>query len=179
MKKIFAILAFLTLSISATFAQRFAYVDSEYILKHIPEYTSAQKQLDDLSKKWQDEIDNQYADIEKLYKAYQNDHALLSEDMRRRREDEIVNKEKQVKDLQRQKFSYGGELENEKTRLFKPIQDKVSKAIQDFAKAQGFDFIVDRGTELTFLYANPALDKSNDVITKLGYKPNTALLQNK
>ncbi|MCA5006544.1 OmpH family outer membrane protein [Sphingobacterium bovistauri] len=179
MKKIFAILAFLTLSISVTFAQRFAYVDSEYILKHIPEYTSAQKQLDDLTKKWQDQIDTQYAEIEKLYKAYQNDHSLLSEDMRRRREDEIVNKEKQVKDLQHQKFSYGGELENEKTRLFKPIQDKVSKTIQDFAKAQGFDFIVDRGNELTFLYANPTLDKSNDVITKLGYKPNTALQQNK
>ena len=179
MKKIFAILAFLTLSISATFAQRFAYVDSEYILKHIPEYTSAQTQLDNLTKQWQDEIDNQYAAIEELYQNYQNDHALLNEDMRKRREDEIVNKEKQVKDLQRQKFSYGGELEKERTRLFQPIQDKVSKAIQDFAKSQGFDFIVDKGSELTFLYANPALDKSNDVITKLGYKPNPSLLQTK
>jgi outer membrane protein len=177
MKKIFAILTFLTLSISATFAQRMAYVDSEYILRHVPEYTSAQKQIDDLTKKWQDEIDNQYAEIEKLYKAYQNDHALLSEDMRRRREDEIVNKEKQVKDLQRQKFSYGGELEKERARLFQPVQDKVSKAVQDYAKAQGFDFIVDKGSQLTFLYVNPALDKSNDVITKLGYKPNPSLLQ--
>ena len=112
-----------------------------------------------------------------MYKAYQNDHALLSEDMRRRREDEIVNKEKQVKDLQRQKFSYGGELEKERARLFQPVQDKVSKAVQDFAKAQGFDFIVDKGSQLTFLYVNPALDKSNDVITKLGYKPNPSLLQ--
>ncbi|MGN0003264.1 MAG: OmpH family outer membrane protein [Sphingobacterium composti] len=177
MKKIFAILTFFTLSISATFAQRLAYVDSEYILRHVPEYTSAQKQIDDLTKKWQDDIDNQYADIEKLYKAYQNDHSLLSEDMRRRREDEIVNKEKQVKDLQRQKFSYGGDLEKERTRLFQPIQDKVAKAIQDFAKAQGFDFIVNKGSELTFLYVNPTLDKSNDIITKLGYKPNPALLQ--
>ena len=179
MKKIFAILAFLTLSISVTFAQRIAYVDSEYILQHVPEYTSAQKQIDDLTKKWQDDIDNQYAEIEKLYKAYQNDHSLLSEDMRRRREDEIVNKEKQVKDLQRQKFGYGGDLEKERTRLFQPLQDKVSKAIQDFAKTQGFDFIVDKGSQLTFLYANPALDKSNDVITKLGYKPNPSLLQSK
>lgn len=179
MKKIFAILAFLTLSISATFAQRFAYVDSEYILRHVPEYTSAQKQIDDLTKKWQDDIDNQYAAIERLYQSYQNDHALLSEDMRKRREDEIVLKEKQVKELQRQKFSYGGDLEKERTRLFKPIQDKISKAIEDFAKAQGFDFIVDRGSELTFLYANPTLDKSNDVITKLGYKPNPSLLQSK
>lgn len=179
MKKTLAIFAFLALSISASFAQRFAYVNSEYILKHVPEYTSAQKQIDDLTKKWQDDIDNQYEEIEKLYKAYQNDHSLLSEDMRRRREDEIVNKEKQVKDVQRQKFSYGGDLEKERTRLFQPIQDKVAKAIQDFAKAQGFDFIVDKGSELTFLYANPALDKSNEVITRLGYKPNPALLQTK
>ncbi|WP_160068148.1 OmpH family outer membrane protein [Sphingobacterium bovisgrunnientis] len=177
MKKIFAILAFLTVSISATFAQRFAYVDSEYILRHVPEYTSAQKQIDDLAKQWQDQIDIQYTEIEKLYKAYQNDHSLLSEDMRKRREDEIVNKEKQVKDLQRQKFSYGGDLEKERTRLFQPIQTRISKAIEDFAKAQGFDFIVDKGSELTFLYSNPALDKSNDVITKLGYKPNPSLLQ--
>lgn len=177
MKKIFALLAFLTLSISATFAQRIAYVDSEYILRHVPEYNSAQKQIDDLTKRWQDDIDNQYAAIEKLYQAYQNDHALLNEDMRRRREDEIVLKEKQVKDLQRQKFGYDGDLERERTKLFQPIQDKISKAIEDLAKSQGFDFIVNRGSELTLLYVNPAMDKSNDVITKLGYKPNPSLLQ--
>lgn len=177
MKKIFALLTFLTLSISATFAQRIAYVDSEYILRHVPEYNAAQKQIDDLTKRWQDDIDNQYAAIEKLYQAYQNDHALLNEDMRRRREDEIVLKEKQVKDLQRQKFGYDGDLERERTKLFQPIQDKISKAIEDLAKSQGFDFIVNRGSELTFLYVNPAMDKSNDVITKLGYKPNPSLLQ--
>lgn len=175
MKKIFAIIAFLTLSISATFAQRFAYVDSEYILKHIPEYTSAQTQLDNLTKKWQDEIDSQYADIEKLYKAYQNDHALLSEDMRRRREDEIVNKEKQVKDLQRKKFSYGGELEKERARLLEPIQSKISKAIEDYAKSQNLDFVVDSGSGITFLYSNPELDKSKEIITRLGLKPNPSL----
>lgn len=177
MKKIFALLTFLTLSISTTFAQRIAYVDSEYILRHVPEYNAAQKQIDDLTKRWQDDIDNQYAAIEKLYQAYQNDHALLNEDMRRRREDEIVLKEKQVKDLQRQKFGYDGDLERERTKLFQPIQDKISKAIEDLAKSQGFDFIVNRGSELTFLYVNPAMDKSNDVITKLGYKPNPSLLQ--
>ena len=176
MKKILAIITIVSLSVGASFAQRFAYVDSEYILKHIPEYTAAQNQIEDLSKKWQDEIDNQYAAIEKLYKAYQNDHSLLSEDMRRRREDEIVNKEKQVKESQRQKFGYGGELEQSRTKLFQPIQDKIAKIIQDYAKAQGFDFIIDKGSGITFLYANPTLEKSNDIITKLGYKPNTALL---
>ncbi len=101
----------------------------------------------------------------------------MSEDLRRRREDEIVNKEKQVKELQRQRFGFGGELEKERTRLFQPIQDRIAKAIEAFAKAQGFDFIVDKGGEMAFLYANPALDKSNDIITRLGYKPNPALLQ--
>ena len=177
MKKIFAILAFLTMSIGATFAQRLAYVDSEYILKHIPEYVSAQKRLDDLSVQWQEEVDKQYGEIERLYKAYQNDQVLLNDDMRRRREDEIVNKEKQVKEFQRQKFGYEGELFQTRVRLVQPIQERVAKAIQDIANTQGLDFILDKGSEVTFLYANPKLDKSNDIITKLGFKPDPSLAE--
>ena len=177
MKKIFAILAFLTLSISASFAQRLAYVDSEYILKHIPEYVSAQKQLDDLSVQWQEEVDKQYGEIERLYKAYQNDQVLLNDDMRKRREDEIVNKEKQVKDFQRKKFGYEGELFQTRVRLVKPIQDRVAKAIQDVANTQGLDLILDKGSEVTFLFASPRLDKSNDIITKLGFKPDASLAE--
>ncbi|WP_400262592.1 OmpH family outer membrane protein [Sphingobacterium sp. SG20118] len=117
MKKIVLAIAFVVVTVSATFAQNFAYVNSEYILKHIPEYTSAQKQLDDLSQKWQLEVDQQYAEIEKLYKAYQNDQVLLNEDMRRRREDEIVKKEKDVKDFQKQKFGFEGELFKQRQQL--------------------------------------------------------------
>ncbi len=175
MKKIVFIIAFLMFSVTATFAQRFAYVDSEYILKHIPEYVSAQKHLDDLAKGWQEEVDNQYGEIEKLYKAYQNDQVLLNDDMRRRREDEIVNKEKEVKEFQRQKFGYEGDLYKERIRLVKPIQDRVAQAIQDVASNQGLDIILDKGSEVTFLYANPKLDKSNDIITKLGFKPDPNL----
>lgn len=177
MKKIAILFAFLILSIGATQAQRLAYVDSEYILKHIPEYVSAQKQLDDLSVQWQEEVDKQYGDIERLYKAYQNDQVLLNDDMRKRREDEIVNKEKTVKEYQRQKFGYEGELFQQRTRLVKPLQDRVAKAIQDIASAQGLDLILDKGSEVTFLYANPRLDKSSDVITKLGFKPDEKLAQ--
>jgi len=175
MKKIVLVIAFVVVTISATFAQNFAYVNSEYILKHIPEYTAAQKQLDDLSQKWQQEVDQQYAEIEKMYKAYQNDQVLLNEDMRRRREDEIVKKEKEVKDYQKQKFGFEGELFKQRQQLVQPIQQRVSKAIQDIAQTQGFDLVLDRGQEVTFLYANPKLDKSNDVIIKLGLKPNSAL----
>lgn len=170
MKKLIVVIAFIASSVSAAFAQRFAYVDSEYILKHIPEYVSAQKQLDDLSTKWQEEVDNQYAEIEKLYQAYQNDQVLLNENMRRRREDEIVNREKQVKELQRQKFGFEGELYKERMRLIKPIQDRVTKAIQEVAKSQQLDLVLDKGTETTFLFANPALDKSKEILTKLGLK---------
>jgi len=175
MKKIVLVIAFVVVTISTTFAQNFAYVNSEYILKHIPEYTAAQKQLDDLSQKWQQEVDQQYAEIEKMYKAYQNDQVLLNEDMRRRREDEIVKKEKEVKDYQKQKFGFEGELFKQRQQLVQPIQQRVSKAIQDIAQTQGFDLVLDRGQEVTFLYANPKLDKSNDVIIKLGLKPNSAL----
>ena len=175
MKRILFIIAFVAFSTTASFAQRFAYVDSDYILKHIPEYVSAQKLLDDKATSWQEEVDKRYGEIEKLYKAYQNDQVLLNDDMRRRREDEIVNKEKQVKEFQRQKFGYEGDLYKERIRLVKPIQDRVAKAIQDIANNQGLDLILDKGSEVTFLFANPKLDKSNDVITNLGFKVDSTL----
>ncbi len=178
MKKIVVLFTFIALATGTVFAQRLAYVDSEYILKHIPEYVSAQKRLDDLSVQWQEEVDKQYGEIERLYKAYQNDQVLLNDDMRRRREDEIVNKEKEVKEFQRQKFGYQGELFQERVRLVEPIQDRVAKAIQDIAAAQGLDLILDKGSEVTFLFANPRLDKSDDVITKLGFKPDPSLIEN-
>lgn len=175
MRKIGLVFAILVASITATFAQQLAYVDAEYVLKHIPEYMTAQKQLDELSTKWQSDVDNQFAQIEKLYQAYQNDQVLLNEDMRRRREDEIVNKEKEVKEYQRQKFGFEGELFQQRAKLINPIQEKVSKAIKDVASAKGLDLILDKGAENSFLYASPKLDISNEIITKLGLKPNTAL----
>ncbi len=154
-------------------AQRFAYVDSDYILKHIPEYTSSQKQLDALSAQWQKDVDLRFADIERLFKAYQADQVLLTEDMRKRREAEIIEKENSAKEFQRLKFGFEGELFQVRTRLIKPIQDRVAKAIQAVADAQQLDMIFDKNSEITLLYASPRLDKSNDVITRLGYKPGT------
>lgn len=175
MKKLLILLTFLSLALSPALAQRFAYVDSEYILKHIPEYVSAQKQLDDLSQQWQEEVDKRYSEIERLYRAYQNDQVLLNDDMRRRREDEIVNKEREVKEFQREKFGYEGELFQQRIRLIQPIQERVANAISDIASSQGLDLILDKGSEVTFLYANPRLDKSNDIVTKLGFKPDPSL----
>src|SRR5690606_7270035 len=155
------------------FAQRFAYVDSEYILKHIPEYVAAQKQLDALSQQWQKEVDERFAEIERLYKAYQADQVLLSEDMRKRREDEIIEKEKAAKELQQTKFGYEGDLYKERVRLIQPIQDRVAKAVQAYAESQVLDMIFDKNSQLQLLYASTRLDKSNDIITRLGYKPGT------
>ena len=171
MKKIFVTLAIVISSTLYSFAQRFAYVDSEYILKHIPEYTSAQKQLDALSAQWQKEVDNRFAEIDKLYKSYQADQVLLTEEMRKRRENEIIAKEKTVKDFQKQKFGFEGDLFQQRTKLVKPIQDKVAKAVQAVADNQGLDMIFDKNSEIMLLYASPRLDKSNDVVTRLGYKP--------
>ncbi|MFD1165684.1 OmpH family outer membrane protein [Sphingobacterium daejeonense] len=175
MKRIAIIIVMLTMMGSVSFAQKLAYVDSEYVMKHIPEYNSAIKQMDDQSKQWQAEVDRQYDEIERMYQAYQKDQANLNADMRRRREDEIVNKEKAVKEFQRTKFGMDGDLFKQRENLMKPIQAKVSKAIQDVATAGQFDFIMDKRSENSFLYANPSLDKSNDVITKLGLKPNPSL----
>lgn len=171
------IVALLMLATTAS-AQRFAYVDSEYILRHIPEYLAAQKQLNALSVQWQEEVDNRFAEIEKLYRAYQDDQVLLSEEMRRKREDEIVTKEREARDFQREKFGFEGELFEQRVALIQPIQERVAQAIQGVAADQGLDIILDKGSEVMFLYANPRLDKSNDIITRLGYKPDPSLAEN-
>jgi len=142
-------------------AQRFAYVDSDYILKHIPEYTSSQKQLDALSAQWQKDVDAKFTDIERLFKAYKADQV------------EIIERENAAKEFQRLKFGFEGELFQVRTKLIKPIQDRVAKAIQAVADAQQLDMIFDKNSEITLLYASPRLDKSNDVVTRLGFKPGT------
>jgi outer membrane protein len=173
MKKIVIIALLLVLSSLGGYAQRFAYVDSDYILSYIPEYNSAQKQLDALSEQWQKEVDIKFVAIEDMFKAYQVDQVLLNGEMRKKREDEIIQKEQEAKEYQRIKFGFEGELFQVRSKLIKPIQDRVSKAVQSIAEAQQLDMIFDKNSEITLLYANPRLDKSNDVLTKLGYKPGT------
>lgn len=172
------IAAILVMTASTAAAQRFAYVDTEYILKHIPEYLAAQKQLDALSVQWQEEVDNRFSEIERLYQTYQEDQVLLSEAMRRKREDEIVSREQEARDFQRQKFGFEGDLFQERQKLIQPIQERVAQAIQGIAKDQSLDIVLDKGSEVTFLYANPNLDRSDAVITQLGYKPDPSLAEN-
>lgn len=173
MKKLLLIFSFIFFGSISAFAQRFAYVDTEYILQHIPEYISSQKQLDALSQQWQKEADNRFGEIERLYKAYQADQVLLTEDMRKRRENEIVEKEKAAKEYQRLKFGFEGDLYQQRIKLIKPIQDRVAGAVKAVAESGQLDMIFDKNSDLILLYASLRLDKSNDVITRLGYKPGT------
>ena len=170
------LICFLVFTSLGTFAQKFAYVDTEYILKHLPEYKSALSQLNVLSEQWQVQVDNSFTDLDKMYKAYQADQVLLTEDMRKRRENEIIEKEKQAKDFQRRIFGPEGELFQNRSKLLEPIQTKVTKAIAEIAKAKFFDFIFDKSSEATMMiYASSNYDVSNDVIVRLGYKPGSIL----
>ncbi|MCJ8210145.1 OmpH family outer membrane protein [Mucilaginibacter sp. RS28] len=171
MKKLILTLFISFTAIAGAFAQRFAYVDSEYILKHVPEYAAAQSQLKTLSETYQRQVDDRFQEIDRLYKAYQADQVLMTADMRKRRESEIVMKEKEAKDFQRSKFGPDGELAKRSTELIKPVQDRVAKAVQALAESENLDMIFDKNSEVMMLYANPRYDKSADVITRLGLKP--------
>jgi outer membrane protein len=170
-RKIILVAAFTLMSVTAALAQRFAYVDSEYILKHIPDYASAQKQIGALSDQWQKEVDNRFQEIDRLFKAYQADQPLMTAEVKKRREEEIVNKEKEAKDFQRKIFGPEGDLATRSNAIIKPIQDRVAKAVQALAESENLDMVFDKNSEVIMLYANPRYDKSNDVITRLGLKP--------
>lgn len=173
MKKIILLLAFTFIAVTGAYAQRFGFVDSDNILKHMPEYISAQKQLDALSDQWQKEVDDKFAEVDRMYKAYQADQVLMTPDMKKRREAEIADKEKSAKDFQRQKFGPEGDLAQKSNALIKPIQERIAKAIQAVAESDDLDMIFDKNGEVIMLYANPRYDKSNEVLTKLGIKVDT------
>ncbi len=158
-------------SISSLFAQRLGYVDSDYILKNLPEYTSVKRQLDALAVQWQADVDAKYQEIDRLLKAYQADQVLLTPDMKRRREAEIDDKEKSAKDFQNKKFGPDGDMIQKSSMLIKPIQDKITKAIQAVAEDENLDIIFDKNSELIMLFARPRLDMSKEVLAKLGIKP--------
>jgi len=171
MKKslIIAIVIFAT-AITAN-AQRFAYVNTDYILKNIPEYKAAQEQIDKITTEWRAEVDKKQKEIDELYRNFQNEQYLLTEEQKKTKVSEIETKEKAIKDYQKTKFGYEGELFQKRQELVKPIQDKVYEAIEKFAKERGYDFIFDKSSSTTLLYANAENDKSDDIIKKLGYTP--------
>ena len=151
-------------------AQRYCIIDSKYILEKVPDYTQAQSMLDALSKSWQTEIDARMQDVDRLYKSYQAERAMLSDEMRKKREDEIVAKEKSAKDLQKQRFGYEGDLFRKRQEMVKPIQDKVYNAVQKLAQQKGYDLVLDKAGGVTLFYADPKLDRSDDVLKLISAK---------
>jgi outer membrane protein len=171
MKKIlvFVFVAFL-LSAGSVHAQKYAIVDVAYILKNIPDYAKAQKQLDDIAADWQKEMDAKQSALNKMYKDYDAEQVMLSEDLRKKREDQLVLKEKELRDLQRQRFGYEGDLFKKRKELIEPIQKKVYDAVQRMAATRGYDFVLDKSEGITVIFADPKLDKSEDVLKELGVK---------
>ena len=151
-------------------AQKISYVDSDYILERMPEYGSAQDQLEKLSLNWQEEIESIYQQIDQLYKKYLADKVLLTQEMQNKRESEIIAKEKDAKELQRKRFGPDGDLYTKRKELIKPIQDKIYNAIKDFSNEKRYDIIFDKSGGLIMLFSNPDLDKSDDILKMLGYK---------
>lgn len=168
-KVIFGIALLLTVAFTAN-AQRYCIIDSKYILDNIIEYKDAQTKLDQLSETWQKEIDNQMAEVDRMYKSYQAERAMLSDEMRKKREDEIIAKEKTAKELQKSRFGYEGDLFKQRQKLIKPIQDKVYNAVQKYAQSRAYDMVLDKAGGITMFYADPKLDKSDDVLKLLGIK---------
>tara|TARA_B100001059_G_scaffold51705_1_gene45353 strand:+ start:4432 stop:5055 length:624 start_codon:yes stop_codon:yes gene_type:complete len=151
-----------------SYAQKFAYVDSEYVLSQIPKYKSAQLQLNELSAQWQLEFETKFLEIDKLRKDLQVEKVLLTRDMQISREKEITKKENEAKKFQQDKFGTEGELFQKKSELIRPIQDKVYDAINKVAKNNGLDFIFDKSGELLMLVSNSKYDRSDEVLEELG-----------
>lgn len=171
MKKILSLGVVLLLAASAVVAQqRLAIVDTRYILDKMPEYKDAQKDLDDIAADWQKEIDGKQADLDRMYKDYDAEQVMLSEDLRKKREAQLVQKEKELRDLQRQRFGFEGDLFKKRQELIKPIQDKVYNAIQKMATTRGYDLVLDKSEGITVIFADPKLDKSEDVLRDLGVR---------
>ena len=169
MKKLLFTLLFLAGSIMAADAQKFAYIDSQYILSKIPEYKVAQDQLNQVSIQWQKEIEAKYSEIDQLYKAYKADEVLLTAEMKQKRQAEIEQKEQEVKDLQKQRFGVNGDLFKKRQELVKPLQDKIYAAVQAMAERENLAVVFDKSSDLTMLYTNIKYDKSDEVLKDMGY----------
>ncbi|MDR3245660.1 MAG: OmpH family outer membrane protein [Prevotellaceae bacterium] len=170
MKKLSIIFATLMFSAFTMQAQKFGYVDSDYILKKIPAYNTAQEQLEKLSKQYQTEVEAKYKVVQELYTKYQSEKVLLTEEMRQKRENEIITKEKEVKEFQSSHFSPEGTLAKKREELLKPIQDKVYNAIKDISTEGGYAIIFDIANNPSVVYNNPRYDLSDKILEKIGFK---------
>jgi len=170
MKKLLLIFFLFSVTIWSATAQRYAIIDTKYILDKIPEYKEADKKLQDISSQWQKEIDDKQSELNRMYKNYDAEQYMLSDELKKKREAELFNKEKEVRDLQKKRFGYEGDFFKERQHIVKPIQDKVYNAIQKIAVAKSYDFVLDKSEGITVIFADPKLDKSDEVLREMGIK---------
>ncbi|MCQ2280301.1 MAG: OmpH family outer membrane protein [Bacteroidales bacterium] len=159
------VIAFLSLPM---FGQKYAYIDSEYILSNMPDYTEAQAELDRVAVEWQKEIEQQFAKIDSMYKKYQTEAITLPENMKQKREEAIIKAEQDAKDLQKKRFGKDGDLTKKREELVTPIQDRVFTAIDEYAKEKGYAFVFDVAGAMTIIYADPKWDINDQIMQKLG-----------
>ena len=169
MKKLLLLFILTNVILTTTFAQKFAYVDTDYILNIIPEFKQAQDKLDNFSADWQAEIESKYAAVEKMYRAYQQEKVLLTDNMKSKREEAIITKETAAKNLQQKYFGPQGQLFTKRQELITPIQDKIQNAIKELAKANKYQIVFDSSSDLIMLHKDNNLDQSDKVLDLMGY----------
>lgn len=169
MKNTVLTLCFLLMGLFAQ-AQKYAVIDTRYILDRMPEYKAAQQSLDRMAAVWQLQIDSLQSSLDKMYRDFEAEQVMLTAELKKRREDQLFAKEKELRDLQRRRFGFEGDLFKKRQELVKPVQDKVYSAVQKIASARGYDFVLDKSEGITIIFADPKLDKSEDVLRELGIK---------
>lgn len=168
MKKFLLIAFSLFLMAITVSAQRYAVIDTKYILDKLPEYKDADKKLAQISEQWQKEIDDKQGQLSLMYRNYEAEQYMLSDELKKKREDQLFNIEKEIRDLQKKRFGYEGDIFKERQKLVKPVQDKVYNAIQKMAVSRGYDFVLDKSEGITVIFADPKLDKSDEILKDLG-----------
>lgn len=169
MKNVLLSLSLLLLTTLSLQAQKVAYVDTEYIMDQIPEYKSAQEEIERISQQWQEELEEKYQAIEQMYADYQAREVLLPEDVKQEKQEEIFQAEREAKEYREKKFGYDGELFALQESKMRPIQDRVFRTVETIAKRRRFDLVFDKAGEVTWLYTNATYDLSNEVLEEMGF----------
>ena len=171
MKKVIAVCMFALMAVAAQ-AQKFALIDMEYILEHIPAYERANEQLNQVSKKWQGEVEALSIQAANLYKNYQNEVVFLSQEQKKVKQEEIMNKEKEAAELKKKYFGPEGELFKKRESLIAPIQDEIYNVVKEISALRGYSLVLDRSSDAAIIFGSPKIDISNEVLQKLGYSNN-------
>ena len=171
MKK-FILMAVMLVASLSMHAQKYALVDMEYILSHVPAYERANEQLNQVSKKWQAEVEALNTEAATMYKNYQNEVVFLSQEQKKAKQEEIMKKEKEASDLKRKYFGPEGELFKKRESLMSPIQDEIFNAVKEISELRGYSMVLDRASNAGIVFASPKIDISNEVLDKLGYSVN-------